>query len=1093
MECQKCQSENPEENKFCRECGAMLLSACPQCGAEVFPSDKFCGKCGQKLAESVETRGGVSAVDSERKHVTILFSDLSGYAAMTEKLDPEEVKDIMSRIFGDIAQVVAKYEGFIERFVGDAVMALFGVPKIHEDDAVRAIRAATEIHALVEALSPRLEETVGRPLSMHSGINTGLVVTGEVNLEKGTHGITGDAINLASRIEGLAEAGEILIGEDTFRQAEGYFILERLEPVKVKGKEEPVIAYRVIVPSTRRTRFEVSAQQGLTPLIGRERELEQLLDGFRRAKTGRGQAVSIVSEAGVGKSRLLYEFRKAVAKEDVTFLEGKCLSYGMGVAYHPVIDILKSNFDIMEGDGDQEITEKISGSLKVLGVDEASTLPYLLELLSVKDSSISKIPMSPEAKKNKILEALRRITLKGSEIRPLILVVEDLHWIDKSSEDAIKELLDSISGAKVFLLFTYRPEFVSSWDLKSYHSQVNLNRLSERQALVMIDHLLGSEDIDIDLEQLLLEKTERVPLFLEEFIRSFIDLKFIVKRDKYYLVKDLKDVNIPTTIQDVIMARVDSLSESVKGVIQTGSVIGREFGYELIHKVTGFSEQSLFSHLTALRDSEIVYERGIFPQSTYIFKHALTQDVVYGSILNKRKKKFHEEIGNAIEDLYKENINEYYGVLAEHFIVGESYEKGAEYSKLAGKRAEKTGSLNEAINYAQKRISCLEKMPTNDSIRNKIVHLRTILGLFLIEMNHFAKAKEIIAPIVEMVLKGDDKKRISQILTVIGSIEYIKNEDFPKAFEHLEEALRISKEIEDMMSLSAVSYWIGCAQHLCCEFEKADINIGRAEKITRAANIRWRESTMKSLLSHLVYYYQGRIDLAYETSNEAVRIADESGDIFSKTFAYACHGISCFGKGSFQEAIEFLSIGRESSEKLDQYWWRPWSNHFLGEVYFEIGEYQKAGDHYAKAVSFFDHYGNWPSATIVSKIGLARSETMNNKENLNLEALYGYVSENKAKLYEGWIRRYVAEILLNEDEDITSEAEEWIREAIAADDKNRILFELGRDYLVCAAISRRKGEEAKAIESLKKAVKIFDECGADGWVKKYEKELASVS
>jgi len=730
--------------------------------------------------------------------------------------------------------------------------------------------------------------------------------------------------------------------------------------------------------------------------------------------------------------------------------------------------------------------------LKVLGADEALTLPYLLELLSVKDSSIKKIPMSPEAKKNKILEALKRITLKGSEIRPLILAVEDLHWIDKSSEDAIKELLDSISGSKVFLLFTYRPEFVSSWDLKSYHSQVNLNRLSERQTLVMVDHLLGSEDIDIDLEQLLLEKAERIPLFLEEFIRSFIDLKLIEKKDKYYLVKDLKDVNIPTTIQDVIMARVDSLSEGAKEVLQTGSVIGREFGYGLILKVTGFSEQALFSHLAALRDSEFVYERGLFPQSTYIFKHALTQDVVYESILIKRKKKLHGEIGDAIENLYKDNISEYYGVLAEHFIESEKHEKGAEYSKLAGKSAEKTGSLNEAISYAQKRISCLEKMPINDSINNKIVHLRTILGLFLIEMNHFTKAKEIIAPIVEMVLKGDDKKRISQILTVIGSIEYIKDEDFPKAFEHLEEALRISKKIEDMMSLSVVSYWIGCAQHFTCEFEKAHINIGRSEKITRAANIRWRESTMKSLLSHLVYYYQGRIDLAYETSNKAVKIADESGDIFSKTFAYACHGISCFGKGSFQEAIKFLSIGEEFSEKLDQYWWKPWSNHFLGEVYFEIGQYQKATDHYAKAVSLFDRYGNWPSPTIVSRIGLARAKTMNNEEDLNLEALYSYVSKNKARLYEGWIRRYVAEVL-NMNEDITSEAEDWIRAAIAADEKNRVLFELGRDYSVYAAILKRKGEESLSLENLSRAIEIFKKCGAYGWIEKAEEEFASLS
>ncbi|NIQ11404.1 MAG: AAA family ATPase, partial [Gammaproteobacteria bacterium] len=327
----------------------------------------------------------------------------------------------------------------------------------------------------------------------------------------------------------------------------------------IKGKEEPVNVYRAIAPSTMRTRFDVSAERGLTPFAGRERELELLLDGLERSKAGRGQAFSIMSEAGVGKSRLLYEFRKAVANEDVTFLEGRCLSYSRGVAYHPVIDILKANFDIHEGDGDFEIREKVKRGLKILGADEASTLPYLLELLAVKDSGIDKIPMSPEERKNRIIEALKRIVLKGSEIRPLIMAYEDLHWIDKSSEDQLKHLLESIPGARVLLIFTYRPEFVHTWGAKSYHSQVNLNRLSNRESLMMVSHLLGTEELDKDLEEFILEKTEGVPFFIEELIKSLKDLKIIEKEDnRYRITKDIKEVAIPATVQDVVMARVDS-------------------------------------------------------------------------------------------------------------------------------------------------------------------------------------------------------------------------------------------------------------------------------------------------------------------------------------------------------------------------------------------------------------------------------------------------------------------------------------------------------------------------------------------------------
>lgn len=419
---------------------------------------------------------------------------------------------------------------------------------------------------------------------------------------------------------------------------------------------------------------------------------------------------------------VLYEFRKAVGNEDATFLEGKCLSFGRGIAYHPIIDILKANFDIQEGDEDFAIQEKVKKGLGVLRIEETSALPYFLELLSVKDSGIGQILMSSEGKKDRTIEYLKQIILKGSEIRPLIMAIEDLHWIDKSSEDALRYFLESIPGARVLLIFTYRPEFVHTWGGRSYHNQINLNRLSNRESLFMVAHLLGTHEVDRDLEKLILEKTEGVPFFIEELLKSLKDLKIIERKDsKYQLAKDVKAVAIPSTIQDVIMARVDSLPEAAKTVLQTGSVIEREFSYDLIKGATGLSEQQLLTHLSSLKDSELLYERGIYPQTSYIFRHALTREVVYDSILSKKKKELHEEIGNGVEDLYKDNLAEYYGVLAEHFFMSENYAKAAEYSRLAGRKAEKSVAFSDAIAHAQKRIVCLEKLPRTDEGQKKII------------------------------------------------------------------------------------------------------------------------------------------------------------------------------------------------------------------------------------------------------------------------------------------------------------------------------------------------------------------------------------
>jgi class 3 adenylate cyclase len=776
MKCPECESDNREGVKFCEQCGARFEMECPECRAKIPIGKKFCGECGYKLRFPSETppkdlsfdqkiekiqkylpKGLTEKIlsqrdriEGERKHVTVMFCDMESFTQLSERLGPEEAYAIMDQVYEILIHKVHDYEGTVNEMTGDGIMALFGAPIAMEGAPQRAIQSSFAIHREMAKFSDKLKQEQNEipPLKMRIGIHAGPVVVGTVGNDlRVEFKAVGDTVNLASRIEGLAKPGTTYVSEETFKLNEELFRFEALGEKKVKGKDESVKIYQVIAPSTRRSRFDVSTDRGLTPFVARERELELLCDSFERAKTGRGQAVSIVGDAGVGKSRLLYEFRKAVANENMTFLEGRCLSYSKGVPYHLHADILKANFDIREGCRDSEIREKVIKGLKILKADETSILPYLLELVGVKDSGIDKNPMSPEAKKDRTLEALRQIVLKGSELRPLILAYEDLHWMDKNSEDALKYILESIPGARVLLIFAYRTEFVHTWGGRSYHSQITLNRLSNRESLAMVSHILGTEQIDSDLEDMILEKTEGIPFFIEEFIRSLKELEIIERKDnRYRLIKTPQDLTIPSTIQDVIMARVDSLPDEAKEVLQTGSAIEREFSYDLIKQVTALPEKKLLSSLSALKDSELLYERGVYPQSTYIFKHALTREVVYDSILTKRKKKLHEDIGNATEELYKENIDEYYGVLSEHYILSDNFEKGAEYSRLAGKQAQLRSSYSDAISYSKKGVSCLERLLQTEAIQRSIIDARTALSNYCMNLNYHYEGMQAVAP-----------------------------------------------------------------------------------------------------------------------------------------------------------------------------------------------------------------------------------------------------------------------------------------------------------------------------------------------------------
>jgi class 3 adenylate cyclase/tetratricopeptide (TPR) repeat protein len=1123
MKCSQCNFENPEGKKFCGRCGTKIESICPSCQSPNPPDFQFCGDCGYELTIPTEpTRRELSfdeklekiqkylpkgitekilsqrdKIEGEKRQVTVMFCDMTGFTPLSEKLGPESMYAMMDEVYEILIHRVHAYEGTVNEMTGDGVMALFGAPIALEDAPQRALRSAMSIHREISRYYEKVKREKGDlPLiQMRIGIHTGPVVVGTLGNDlRVEFKAVGDTVNLAARMEQCAEPGTTYVTEDTFKLTEGYFRFEALGEKEIKGKEKSLRVYQVIAPSTRRTRFDVSAERGLTPFVGRQRELELLLDGYERSKEGRGQAISIISEAGIGKSRLLYEFRKAVTNEDVTFLEGRCLSYSRNIAYHPIVDVLRANFDIQDTDTDQEIREKVTRFLQALNIDEASTLPYLLELLSVKDSGIEKIPMSPEARKDRTLEALKRITLKGAELRHVIMAIEDLHWMDRSSEDALKELLESIPGAKVFLIFTYRPEFIHAWGSRSYHSQVTLNKLSNRESLAMIEHVLASRDVDQNLENLILQKAEGIPFFIEEFIKSLKDLKIIECRNgAVNLIQDIKAISIPSTIQDVIMARVDHLPEGAREVLRTGSVIEREFSHELLKKVTNLPEQDLLSHLSTLKDAELLYERGIYPNSTYIFKHALTREVAYDSILTKRKKELHGKIASTIEDIYKDDICYHYGVLAGHCIASENYEKGAEYARLEARKYQKAGSFRDAIEYAKKRVACSEKLPQTEANKKKVIDARTTLANYNVSLGHFVEAKDAVEPIMDLAQKMNYRKRLLEIYNALGLYYFIVDEDISNGLSYLNKAMSISEELGDMLSLWFTSLNLGWCLSWNCEFEKSLTCLKRCLDMSELTK-NPRGIAFSKTLINLTYQLQGHIHKALKVSEESLRMVEETGDTFTKGPVYVFHGAALYLKGLFDDAEKYLLEGQPLCEKNSQYIYESYATALLGWMYFNVGEYKKAQSYHTKIISVFENTKAFPSSwVIVQKASLATAKVYYNEKEINIDEIIESSKNIKLKAYEGWIERYIGDILLHIDGDHLSDAEAWIQKAIDADTRNCMRWNLASDHALYADWFKKKGDLLGAKEQLTKAIDLFQECGADGWVTRAEKSLAELS
>jgi class 3 adenylate cyclase/tetratricopeptide (TPR) repeat protein len=759
MRCGNCGTDNREGRRFCAECGGALNTHCARCGASNEPGEKFCGQCGAALAVdsgATPTIGAAPAIaavsaisltaepsvgdipEGERKTVTALFADIKGSTELMADLDPEEARAIVDPALKLMIDAVHRYDGYIVQSTGDGVFALFGAPAAHEDHPQRALYAAVRMQEELRRYAARLRAQGGVPVEARIGANTGEVVVRSIRTEGHAEYMPiGHTTNLASRMQVVAPTGSIAISEATRKLCEGYFLLKALGPTVVKGLAEPVNVYEVTGLGPLRTRLQRAVGRGLTRFVGREAELAQMRRALEMAREGHGQVVAAMGDPGVGKSRLFFEF-KAVAQSGCLVLEAYSVSHGKASAYLPVIDLLKSYFEIMPEDDERKRREKVAGKVVILDRTLEDTLPYLYSLLGISENDDPLAALDQQTRRRRTLEAIKRILVRESLSQPLIVEFEDLHWIDSETQALLNLLVDGIATARIVLLVNYRPEYHHQWGSKTYYTQLRLDPLGKESAGELLSALLASPapaaeaaganrerslaDVHVGervraqdgiaaLKRLIIERTEGNPFFMEEMVQSLIEQGVLARDGVMKLAKPLDEIRVPPTVQAILASRIDRLPAAEKELLQTLAVLGREFSAGLIKQVAGKSDDELERMLAALQLAEFIYEQPAMGDVEYTFKHALTLEVGYNSVLAQRRRLLHERAAQGIEALFSDRLEDHLGELAHHYDRSGNECKAVEYLGRAGRLAAQQMAHSEAVGYLKRALELLKNLP----------------------------------------------------------------------------------------------------------------------------------------------------------------------------------------------------------------------------------------------------------------------------------------------------------------------------------------------------------------------------------------------
>jgi class 3 adenylate cyclase/tetratricopeptide (TPR) repeat protein len=1118
LKCPRCQQENPPQAKFCLECASALAPRCTNCGTQLPAGAKFCFECATPVGEPGSAPRFVSpeaytpkhlaeriinskaALEGERKQVTVLFADLKGSMELLADRDPEEARKILDPVIEHMMEAVHRYEGTVNQVMGDGIMALFGAPLSHEDHAVRACYAALRMQESVKKYADEVRRSHAAVIKIRVGLNSGEVVVraigGDLRMD---YTAVGQTTHLAARMEQLADPGAIVITPDTLALAEGYVEVKSLGPVPLKGLAAAVEVYELVGAGAVRSRLHAVAARGLTRFVGRDSEVDQLGQAMERTQAGHGQVIAVVAEPGVGKSRLYWEFTHSHRAAGWLLLESGSASYGKATAYLPVIDLLKAYFHIEGRDETRTIREKVIGKVLSLDPTLAPSLSALLWLLEVPVEDEAWGRLDPPQRRHRTLDAVKCLLLRESQVQPLILLFEDLHWIDGETQALLDSLVESLPTARVLLLANYRPEYQHQWGSKTYYRQLRIDPLPAASADDLLTGLLGTDQSLDALKRALIERTEGNPLFLEESVRTLVETKALIgERGAYRLAEDARTIQVPASVQAILAARIDRLASEDKRLLQAAAIIGKDVPFVLLLAIAELAEEDLQGGLAQLQAAEFLYETSLVPDVAYTFKHALTHDVAYGSLLQERRQLLHMRIVQAIERLYPERLVEHVEALAHHALRAQASDKAWSYARQAGNKAASRSAFREAVGWLEQTLGVLPSLPQAPDVLAQAIDLRFELRNLLFALGEHGQILGHLQEAERLSGALGDERRMGWVSTYMSN--YFWREGTPeKAVTAGLRALAVAERHGDLPLQVTANLRLGQAYHGWGRYEEAAVclrsNVAVLEGELQGAL--FGLAGLPSVFSRCFLVWSlaelGGFAEGSVRGQEAIHIAEQADHPYSLAMARFTTGYLHLRKGEFDRAVALIESGLALCRAVEM-------PALLTQLLATLGYARVLQGRFVEGQSLLEDSVepytfsrsapfSFPRLFLGEAAFLARKDA---EAAQTAQRAFDQARRRGERGWEAWALRLLGEIARQREPPEVESADQHLYRALA------LATELGMRPLVAhchlglGKLYRRTGKREQAQEHLSTATTMYREMGMTYWLEQAEAELRAL-